>query len=70
MRTRVFDPLTFPTGRLCPKIEALAGPGWQGELPPGADLIRIPTATDWIIGRTQTNGAADYDASNASIGIL
>jgi hypothetical protein len=40
---------------------ALADPGWQGELPPGVDLIRTPTATGWIIGRTQTNGAADYD---------
>ncbi len=40
----------------------LAGPGWQGQLPQGAMLIRSPTASGWIIGRTQTNGVADYAA--------
>jgi hypothetical protein len=38
----------------------LAGPLWQGKVPAGALLIRSPTTTGWIIGRTQTNGAADY----------
>lgn len=38
----------------------LAGPGWQGEMPAGALLIRSPTAMGWIIGRTQTDGVADY----------
>ncbi len=27
-----------------------------------ATLIHSPTAIGWIIGRTQTNGKADYDA--------
>lgn len=39
---------------------ALAGPRWQGVLPKGMRLIRSPTETGWIIGRIQTNGAADY----------
>ena len=38
----------------------LAGPGWQGEVPPGMQLLRSPTRIVWLIGRTQTNGAADY----------
>jgi hypothetical protein len=41
---------------------AIAGPRWQGDLPSEAMLIRSPTAIGWIIGRTQTNGKADYDA--------
>ncbi len=38
----------------------LVGPGWQGELPAGMQLLRSPTRSVWLIGRTQTNGAADY----------
>jgi hypothetical protein len=44
------------------QLLALAGPGWQGQLPTEATLIHSPTAMGWIIGRTQTNGKADYDA--------
>ncbi len=42
------------------QVLAIAGPGWQGQLPAEAALIRSPTAIGWIIGRTQTNGKADY----------
>ncbi|MBN8508906.1 MAG: DUF1254 domain-containing protein [Burkholderiales bacterium] len=44
------------------QLIVLAGPGWNGALPQGATLVRSPTASGWIIGRTQTNGAADYAA--------
>ena len=44
------------------QLLALVGPGWQGRLPADATLIHSPTAMGWIIGRTQTNGKADYDA--------
>lgn len=39
---------------------ALVGPGWTEQLPDGVDMIRSPTANGWILGRTQTNGVADY----------
>src|SRR5262245_50013315 len=37
-------------------------PGWTGEVP--AEFTRIPAPTPyvWIIGRTKTDGPADYDA--------
>jgi hypothetical protein len=38
----------------------LAGPGWQGQVPEGLTLLRSPTRIVWLIGRTQTNGVADY----------
>lgn len=40
---------------------ALVAPNWQGKLPAGATKIVAPTSTIWILGRTQTNGPADYD---------
>lgn len=39
----------------------VTGPRWQGEVPAGLEVIESPTRYVWIIGRTQTNGAADYD---------
>ena len=38
----------------------LAGPSWQGSTPTGLTLVRAPTQMVWLIGRTQTNGVADY----------
>jgi hypothetical protein len=39
---------------------AVVGPGWSGALPAGVQQLRCPTGNAWVIGRTQTNGAADY----------
>ena len=38
----------------------LAGPGWAGSVPEGMSLLRSPTRIVWLIGRIQTDGAADY----------
>ena len=40
----------------------LTPPGWTGDVPAGMTPISAPTPIVWIIGRTKTDGAPDYDA--------
>ncbi len=44
---------------------ALVGPGWHGQLPPNVKRLDAPTNKVWLLGRTQTNGASDYDNVHA-----
>jgi hypothetical protein len=37
-------------------------PGWSGTVPDGIIRIEAPTPYAWIIGRTKTDGPADYEA--------
>ena len=37
-------------------------PGWTGTVPDGMEQIKAPTPYVWIIGRTKTDGPADYEA--------
>jgi hypothetical protein len=39
-------------------------PGWTGEVPSGFSHIPAPTPYVWVIGRTKTDGSADYPAVN------
>jgi len=54
-------PGTRTTGRDTARDFLIAGPRWQGNAPSGLEVIRSPTRFVAIAGRTQTNGAADYD---------
>ncbi|MET9883359.1 DUF1254 domain-containing protein [Streptomyces sp. NPDC006430] len=40
----------------------IVGPDYDGTPQDGVTLLRAPTPYVWIIGRTQTNGPADYEA--------
>jgi hypothetical protein len=40
---------------------AIVAPNWSGTLPDGVAKIAAPTSTIWILGRTKTDGPADYD---------
>ena len=40
----------------------LVAPSWQGEAPPGATVIRFPTAVATILGRWAVDGEADLPA--------
>ncbi len=62
MWTDVFDSPGKRTTGTGTQVLAIAGPDWQGQLPAEATPIHCPTGIGWIIGRTQTNGKADYDA--------
>jgi hypothetical protein len=58
--TNVFAaPGTRATGQAGGRF-LLAGPAWQGAVPEGLRLLRAPTRIVWLIGRTQTDGVADY----------
>jgi hypothetical protein len=43
----------------------VAPQGWSGATPSGMTRIAAPTPIVWIIGRTKTDGSADYAAVNA-----
>lgn len=40
----------------------ITGPGWSGDTPEGMEVYKSPTSMVWVLGRTQTNGPADYPA--------
>ncbi|MGI8572596.1 MAG: alkaline phosphatase family protein [Solirubrobacteraceae bacterium] len=44
---------------------AIVGPRWRGRIPSGVHLIRAPTATMWMIGRTLVYGPGDVAAADA-----
>jgi len=54
-------PGTRTTGPNNARTFLVVGPGWSGRTPAGMEMIKSPTRYVWFIGRTQTNGKADYD---------
>jgi hypothetical protein len=61
MWTDVFAvPGTRTTGANRAREFLLVAPNWRGEVPEGLEVVRAPTRFLGFIGRTQTNGPADY----------
>ena len=54
-------PGTRTTGPSSARTFLVTGPGWNGEIPASMEVIKSPTRYVWFIGRTQTNGKADYE---------
>jgi hypothetical protein len=64
MWTEIFAvPGTRTTGQGAGSFALVYG-GWRGELPAGVRRIDAPTPLVWVIGRTQCNGPADFEAVN------
>lgn len=53
-------PGTRTTGRNRAVDYLVVGPQWQGQAPAGMEVIHAPTRYVLVIGRTQTNGPADF----------
>jgi len=63
--TNVFaSPGTRTTGTAGGRF-LLVDRAWSGKVPLGLTLLRSPTQIVWLIGRTQTNGVADYPEVHA-----
>jgi hypothetical protein len=62
MWTDVFASPGWRTTGTQPANYVVTPPGWSGTIPEGLTRINAPTPYVWIIGRTKTDGPADYDA--------
>jgi hypothetical protein len=62
MWTDVFASPGWRTTGTQPQNFLVTPPGWSGTVPAGMTRISAPTPYVWIIGRTKTDGPADYDA--------
>ncbi|UWE07744.1 DUF1254 domain-containing protein [Actinacidiphila bryophytorum] len=65
MWTDVFAAPGSRTTGTGPQEYTVVGPGYGGDIPAGTQVVRAPTPYVWVIGRTQTDGPADYPAVNA-----
>ncbi|MGO9600795.1 MAG: DUF1254 domain-containing protein, partial [Isosphaeraceae bacterium] len=64
--TNTFASLGARTDGTAAKSFLIAGPNWEGKVPDGLTLVKAPTNTVWIIGRTETlDTPSDIAAVNA-----
>jgi hypothetical protein len=62
MWTDVFASPGWRTTGTAAQSFIITPPGWAGTVPAGLTELRAPTPYVWIIGRTKTDGPADYEA--------
>ena len=65
MWTDVFATLGKRTSGTGAQTVAVVPPGHRGDVPAATHVVHAPTPHVWVIGRTQTNGPADYPAVRA-----
>jgi hypothetical protein len=54
-------------GEVKPRKTWIVGPTWRGAAPAGVEVVRVPTNTAWLLGRSLVSGAQDVAPAAAAL---